>query len=190
MFHRMTIAVAVCFVFAGLLWIKPLSGQPAPPVQEMRWKDVLAERLPVFGQFNWIAVVDASYPLQVSPGVEVIQTREDLSQVVSQVLAEIKSSRHLRPIVHTTKEMKFIKETELGGYAAYRDKVLASLAGQEIGGEIEHYESLNQLNEAGQKFAVLVLKTETTMPYTGVFIELDPKTWDEAAEQRLRHLMR
>jgi hypothetical protein len=42
------------------------------------------------------------------------------------------------------------------------------------------------LDEAGKTFNVLILKTNLTLPYTSVFLELDCGYWSEEAEQRLR----
>jgi hypothetical protein len=40
------------------------------------------------------------------------------------------------------------------------------------------------------KYAVLVLKTKSALPYSSVFIELDSGYWDRKSEDNLRRDMR
>ncbi len=46
-----------------------------------------------------------------------------------------------------------------------------------------------KLNEAARLYDVLVIKTNLTIPYTSVFLELDCGYWAPEAEQRLRRAM-
>ena len=45
------------------------------------------------------------------------------------------------------------------------------------------------LDEAGQTFRVLIIKTDMTLPYTSVFLQLDCGYWTAEAEKRLRETM-
>jgi hypothetical protein len=54
---------------------------------------------------------------------------------------------------------------------------------------LPHDELIQKLDAAGEKFRVLVLKTNLTVPYSSVFIELDCGYWTPAAEKRLREKM-
>jgi hypothetical protein len=38
------------------------------------WQTKLHQQLPLLGHRNWILIVDSAYPLQVSPGIETIET--------------------------------------------------------------------------------------------------------------------
>ena len=40
------------------------------------------------------------------------------------------------------------------------------------------------------KYAILVLKSKTSLPYSSVFIELDSGYWDRESEDRLRQEMK
>ena len=42
------------------------------------------------------------------------------------------------------------------------------------------------LEDASESFNVLVIRTPTALPYTSVFIELQPGYWDAESEARLR----
>ena len=47
-----------------------LPGRAATP----DWNQRLAEAMPLLGHRNWILVVDSAYPLQISPGIETVET--------------------------------------------------------------------------------------------------------------------
>ena len=49
-----------------------------------------------------------------------------------------------------------------------------------------HEETIATLDRAGRAFRILVLKTEMTIPYTSVFLQLECAYWNLAAESRLR----
>ena len=48
---------------------------------------------------------------------------------------------------------------------------------------------IHELDEAGRAFHVLVIKTNMTIPYTSVFLELRAAYWGDEAEERLRKSM-
>jgi len=54
---------------------------------------------------------------------------------------------------------------------------------------VPHEELIVKLDEAAKTFRVLVLKTNLTLPYTSVFLELDCGYWDSRAEAELRKSM-
>jgi hypothetical protein len=80
------------------------------------WQDQFQQQLPLLGHRNWVLVVDKAFPLQSAQGMTVINTGEQLPEV-------------------------------------------------------------------------LVLKTESTIPYSSVFIQLDCKYWSAEKEQKLRSKM-
>ena len=47
----------------------------------------------------------------------------------------------------------------------------------------------HKLDEAGQTFRILIIKTNMTIPYPSVFLQLNCKYWSADAEQRLRAQM-
>lgn len=52
-----------------------------------------------------------------------------------------------------------------------------------------HNDVFVKLDVASDLFEVLVLKTESTIPYSSVFMELDCAYWDAEKEQKLRSKM-
>jgi hypothetical protein len=52
-----------------------------------------------------------------------------------------------------------------------------------------HDEIIAKLDQSGKLFRILVLKSNLTIPYTSVFLELDCRYWNPDAEERLRRSM-
>ena len=158
---------------------------------ETGWQRKVKEELPLLGHRNWIVVVDSAYPLQTSAGIEVVDTGEDQLAVVDYVLGAIRDSKHVRPLAHTDAELQYVPESEAPGVDHYRAELKKRLQGQRIPTDSVLHEALiDQLNKAGGSFHVLVLKTNMTIPYTSVFLQLDCKYWGADSEARLRETMK
>lgn len=169
--------------FAMLLFsiISPLSAAED-------WKAKFETELPRLGHRNWIVIVDAAYPLQISPGVETICTGADQLSVVRGVLAAMADTKHIQPRVYTDSELNFISESAAPGVAAYRAALQKLLANQPHT-TLPHEEIIAKLDEAGKTFKVLVIKTPLTIPYTSVFLQLECGYWDAEREKSLRASM-
>jgi hypothetical protein len=152
------------------------------------WKAKFDAELPLLGHRNWILVADSAYPLQVSPGIEVVETDADQIDVLQFVLARIERSIHVRPEIFLDSELPFVPEADAPGASDYRSSLAAVLRNYTTQSEL-HEKLIDQLGQAGQSFHVLVLKTNLTVPYSSVFIRLDCKYWPSDAEARLRARM-
>ena len=178
-------------LFLSLLF----SGLVAPtlPAQQTNkanaWKQTLTERLPLLGHRNWILVVDSAYPLQTSSGLEVIETNAGQVDVTRAVLAQIKDSIHVRPVIFMDAELPYLTEEDSPGTNAYRQQISAALHDYTIQNEL-HEKLIAQVASAGKEFKILVLKTRLTVPYSSVFIRLDCKYVSDDAEGRLRTRMK
>jgi hypothetical protein len=152
------------------------------------WHLKLRQELPLLGHRNWIMIVDSAYPLQVSPGVETIETGEDLPRVLREVLAGLDHSVHVTPNVFLDAELPYVTDQAAPGASAYRQHLKEILLDRPVK-YVPHETLIKQVNDAGQTFHILVLKTTMAIPYTSVFLQLDCKYWPPAAEQQLRRAM-
>jgi hypothetical protein len=157
----------------------------APFVRAADWKESLKESLPMLGHRNWIVIADSAYPWQVSPGVQTIYTGATQEEVTKAVLQALAGTKHVKPTVFIDRELEFVAEGDAPGISAYRDKLASILAGSEVT-KLPHEAIIAKLDEAGKTFRVLLLKTNMTIPYTSVFLQLECGYWNAAAEQRLR----
>ena len=173
-------------VFSLLFAVAAAYAAPAPAPSS--WKAKVAADLPLLGHRNWILIVDSAYPLQVSPGVETIETNADQIDVVRSVLNMICHSIHVRPDIFMDAELPFVPDQDAPGASAYRARIGALLHGYHIQSEL-HDKIIANIGETGKTFQVLVLKTNMTVPYSSVFIRLNCKYWSDDAETRLREKM-
>ena len=152
------------------------------------WHERLDEAMPLLGHRNWILVVDSAYPLQISPGIETIETDAAQLDVVRAVLHAIDRSIQVRPVIFMDSELPFISDDDAPGVSVYRRNVAELL--QDFPVEpLPHEKIISNIDDAGKTFHVLVLKTNMTIPYTSVFFRLDCKYWSADQESALRKKM-
>ncbi|HKD09071.1 MAG TPA: hypothetical protein VKB79_24420 [Bryobacteraceae bacterium] len=169
-----------------------LSLAGAAFAQQRPWRQVLDERLSIFGHRNWIVVADSAYPLQSAPGIETIVSTDSQVDTMRQVLLELSKRNHLRPVVYVDKELKYVEDQAAPGIAAYR-QLLNGLMEKFLAGQtatpLLHEEIISKLDQASKTFNVLIIKTNSLLPYTSLFLELRAGYWDDQAEEHLRRQM-
>lgn len=152
------------------------------------WKAIVKQRLTLYGHRNWIVIADSAYPEQSAEGIETIVSNAGQLDVLKEVLADISASKHVRAIAHTDKELKFLGESDAPGVSAYREQLFALLSDAQTNSQ-PHEEIIRNLGLLSKTFRVLIIKTNMTLPYTSVFLQLDCAYWSNEAEQRLRAKM-
>jgi hypothetical protein len=155
----------------------------------MTWQEILNARLSYYGHRNWIVVADSAYPDQSNPGIETLVSGSGQTEVLKQVLESLAASKHVRPNVYTDHELEFVPESGAPGVSAYRSQLKELLQGRQVS-TLPHEEIIGKLDRAGQTFKVLIIKTNMTIPYTSVFLELDCAYWSAKSEQELRAAMK
>lgn len=152
------------------------------------WELELQQRLPLFGHRNWIVVADAAYPAQSNPGIETIVAGTDQLRALETVLERIAAYTHVRANIYIDQELEFLDENDAPGVGSYRRELGALLKGADTR-RLPHEQIIAKLDECAKVFNVLILKTNLTLPYTSVFLELDCGYWSAEAEERLRKAM-
>lgn len=164
------------------------AARTADDSQVKTWKEELREQLPLMGHRNWILVVDKAFHIQTAPGMEYRYVDEPLTKVLEQVMDEVHKETHIKPIVYNDKELSFIEEEDSPGINDYRKQLDEVLKGMNVQ-TLAHDSVFKQLDDASKLFKVLVIKTNETLAYSSVFIELDCKYWDGEKESKLRKAM-
>lgn len=144
--------------------------------------------LPLLGHRNWILVVDKAYPYQSSPGIDYLDTEEALVPVLEKVLQMLKAAPHVRPTVYLDKELQYMDDSLAPGADALKEKMYKLVEGFNVQ-QILHDQVFARLDAASKLFNVVVVKTESLIPYTSVFIELDCGYWPAENEKLLRERM-
>jgi len=149
------------------------------------WRGRLDSQLPVLGHRNWIVVADSAYPAQSRAGIETVATGAGQIEVVRAVLEAVDAAGHVRAKVYLDAELNHVPEDEAAGIDAYRKELAALLDGRKVK-SVPHDELIGKLDAAAKTFNVLIFKTDLTLPYTSVFLELDCGYWGPAEEAKLR----
>ena len=177
---------AILFVVLSLSFIG--TAISADSNDRSNWKQVLHDRLPFYGHRNWIVIADSAYPAQTREGIETIVSGADQITVLQYVLDTLSSAKHVRLIVWIDRELKYVPEGDAPGVEAYREQLSAILNGRKAQA-LPHEQIISKLDAVSQTFRVLIIKTNMTVPYTSVFLQLDCAYWSAEDEQKLRSSM-
>ena len=107
--------------------------------------------------------------------------------VLSRVLSEIEKADHIKPTVYTDKELNYLNNDLVEGIEKYKDSLKQTLPDNTQ--SMLHDSVFTKIKEASQLFHTLVLKTDQTMAYSSVFIELGCDYWPAEKENILRSKM-
>jgi hypothetical protein len=152
------------------------------------WEERFLQLLALYGHRNWIVIADSAYPDQSGQGIETIVSGADHLDVLQKVMDGLAASKHVKPIIYTDQELQFLPEESAAGVSAYRQR-LAALFQNRLVSVLPHGQIISKLDQVGQTFSVLIIKTNMTIPYTSVFLELDCAYWSADAEGKLRARM-
>jgi hypothetical protein len=133
-------------------------------------------------------VVDKAFPEQSSPGMKYLYVEQDLIPTLQYVLDALDQSSHVKPIIYQDKELSFISEEQVPGIEQFRSDATSVLKGRSVN-TLLHDEVFRLLDESSALFSVLVIKTNCTLPYTSVFMQLDCSYWGPENERILREKM-
>ncbi len=174
-------------LFVALLASLTISCNPIQESSEQRedWQDILETDLHLLGHRNWILVVDKAFPEQSSPGMKYLYVDEDLLPTLSYVLEKVETSSHVRPIIFRDKELGYISNDQVPGIDAFRTQSKSVLEGRNVN-TLMHDQVFQMLDESSSLFRTLVIKTNCTLPYTSVFLQLDCAYWGPENEKILR----
>jgi L-fucose mutarotase/ribose pyranase (RbsD/FucU family) len=184
-FNRFVTASLMSGLLVAAGWKTATRSAPRTAVNAPSWRQTLAQRIPLYGHRNWIVIADAAYPAQASAGIETVVADADHLEVVQAVLKALGGSKHVRPIVFTDAELKYVSEKDAPGVTAYRERLSRALGDSPVS-VLPHEQIIARLDEAGKTFRVLIIKTPLAVPYTSVFLQLDCGYWSADAERRLR----
>lgn len=170
----------VCFLVASCVR-GPLSQEQI----DVQWAKRLESEILRLGTQNWIVIADPAFPALSPDGITTLTTNLEAPQVLYLILQTIESQSSLKPKIAITRESLVLSEKIAPGIDEYRKMLKLVMPKAEP--EFLSQNVLRLLIEgAKKKFRILVIKTNTQLPYSSIFIELDNGYWDEQAEEALR----
>jgi hypothetical protein len=94
----------------------------------------------------------------------------------------------VRPLILLDEELDSVAERDAMGITVFRSQMNRLFDGTTVG-VMERAKTVELLQEEAKRRRVLILKTDFTLPYSSIFIQLDHREWTSAAETRLREEM-
>lgn len=152
---------------------------------EKAWLGAIDRQVGQLGYRNWIVIAEASFPAHSRPGVRQINAPVEVPEALDYVLQALEQTENVRPHLYLTRELRSVENDFAPGIDALRERLKDALHGHEAT-ELDQQSLLTLLEDAGRSFDVLVIRTQTALPYSSVFVELRPGYWDENSESRLR----
>ena len=150
-----------------------------------KWQGAVDRQAGQLGYRNWIVIAEASFPAHNRPGIRQVTASVDIPEALDYVLKTLEQTENVRPQVYVTRELRAVENDFAPGIDDLRKRLQVSLHGHETT-ELDQQSLLTLLEDANRSFDVLVIRTSTALPYSSVFIELQPGYWDVDSETRLR----
>jgi hypothetical protein len=163
--------------------------QPGQPMQmPVPWQQQISNALPIFGEGNWVIVADTSFPLLAKPGIETIRVPDDLAGAVNSMEGIFQMNERLRPSFHLCSELDFVAKQD-ESVRAYLDKLEEILPAEGVV-RISRQKLIDTVIETAEDRRVLVIKTDSMVPYGTVAMRLAPGFWTAEQEATLREAMK
>lgn len=153
------------------------------------WKGSVNNQANQLGHRNWIVISEASFPAHSRVGIRQVNADSEVPEVVDYVLNALERTQNVRPRIYLTREMRSVENDFAPGIDQMRERIAESLHGHDPT-ELDQQSLITLLESANQSYSVLVIRTPTALPYTSVFMELQPGYWDTESEDRLRQRIR
>lgn len=149
------------------------------------WEAAVERQAGQLGYRNWIVIAEASFPAHNRPGIRQVNAPVDVPDALDHVLNILEQTENVRPQIYVSRELRSVENDFAPGIDELRKKLQNSLHGHETT-ELDQQSLLTLLEDASGSFDVLVIRTPTALPYSSVFLELQPGYWDVDSENRLR----
>ncbi|MFC4995362.1 hypothetical protein [Rubritalea tangerina] len=176
------------FLYSKLpLLLLPLLVACVPPKTQQpgTWQETVDSEIATLGAYNWIVIAESAYPAPGRPEAHLLHSPTHVPATLNHVLQSIESQGHVAPRIYLPKEAFLVQESQAPGMNAYRNALKKSLddrPSQMLTSRM--LESLMKGSTSGNR--VLIIKTQTALPYTSVYIELESGYWDGESESALR----
>jgi len=179
-------AVLTRYAFCFLVVFLPGCGGVS--TYDQPWISTLRHELGYLGARNWVVVAEAAFPIHSRRGLRVVRINGSIPEVVDGVERVIEEKYHVKPRLYVTSEAHSVPYDYAPGIRNYHEQLGEALHGRETV-QLENDMLMRMLNDTSKLYRVLVIKTNTALPYTSVFMELGSGYWDGESESALREVI-
>ncbi|MFT5882595.1 MAG: hypothetical protein ACI9FG_001099 [Crocinitomicaceae bacterium] len=158
---------------------------PVHSDNQRTWIQQVDSEIAELGAYNWILITESAYPAPDRPGAHTLLSPYKLPRTLDSVLQSIESIGHVRPRIYLSRESAELNEDYAPGIDNHRSNLTKHLNERPTQSlSADSLESLMRSSKKGNR--VLVVKSQTTLPYTTIYIELESGYWDGESETALR----
>jgi L-fucose mutarotase/ribose pyranase (RbsD/FucU family) len=161
------------------------SGCALEQSAESDWRNAVARNVNQLGYRNWIVISEASFPAHSRIGVQQVNAPVEVPEALDYVLRTIEQTEHVKPRIYLPREMRSVENDYAPGIDDFRKRMNVALHANEVT-EIDQEALITLMQDANKAFNVLVIRTTSALPYSSVFMELQPGYWDGDSESHLR----
>jgi hypothetical protein len=155
----------------------------------MPWSQQIANIMPVFGEGNWIVVAETAFPVLAKTTIETFPVRDSLPNAVNMIEGILQSTDRLRGVYHISTELDFVPAVGIDEAKPYLDSLKQILPATATVRQ-PHEKIMDRLLEVADRARILVIKTDSAIPYGTVAIELKRGFWSDEQEAQLREAMK
>jgi D-ribose pyranose/furanose isomerase RbsD len=149
------------------------------------WQGAVDHQASQLGYRNWIVIAEASFPAQNRPGIRQVSADAGVPEVLDHILHTLEQTENVRPRLYLTRELRSVENDIAPGIDDHRKRLKTAMHGHEAT-ELDQQSLVTLMEDANRSFDVLVIRTQSALPYSSVFIELQPGYWDSTSESLLR----
>lgn len=149
------------------------------------WRREVKRHVSELGFRNWIVIAESSFPAYSRPRARQVAADAETPEVLAHVLQVIAETQHVKPNIYLTRELRSMTNDAAPGIDELKRRTQQSLVGLETT-SLDQESLMSLVADADRSFDVLVVRTTSALPYSSIFIELQPGYWDADAEQQLR----
>lgn len=177
-------AIACTVLIGGVVLCGCWSGMGGIPLRR-HWKSEVDHRVAQLGHRNWIVIAESSFPALSRDGLVQVEATAEVPEVLDHVMLALERTESVRAEVYLARERRSVTNEMAPGMDEMKVRVQQTLRGHETT-EIDHQSLMTLLRQTQKHYQVLVVRTQSALPYSSVFLELRPGYWDAETEERLR----
>lgn len=149
------------------------------------WIKTMNQEVAKLGAGNWIVVAESAYPTPKDSSIKVIAVDASVPEVLYELFETFEAEGHVWSKIYTLREFEHLKEKITPGiqnFKSARTKAINDRKKQEITSEVAKL----LFQSSSKEYRSLLIKTNSNIPYSSVFLELETGYWDRESEQKMR----
>ena len=153
------------------------------------WIKLVNTEILELSKFSWIIVTDPAFASLNQRSITTVTVDSSSPEVLEEVFSILENNGQVDSKIYFSKESRFLKESDIPGIREFKIKRENAIEGRKTRA-LDHLALEILLMDAQKKYRVLIIETNTLIPYSSIFLELESAYWDGESETALRKRMK